>query len=60
MAANPELAPAWEREPEFVEAFRDFHAEFVVAMDSGVDLATIVRVLEAEGVELPEFVRMML
>lgn len=61
MAADPEAVPlAWDREPEFVEAFRDFHVEFSAALDAGVTLGAIVAVLEREGVELPEFVRMML
>lgn len=45
---------------EFRETFRAFHAQFAAAMDAGVDLGTLLALLEEEGVELPDFVRMML
>ena len=44
----------------FRESFVAFHREFTAAMDAGVDLGTLLAVLEDEGVELPDFVRMML
>lgn len=47
-------------EGAFRLTFRAFHQQFTAALDSGVDLGTLLSLLEDEGVELPDFVRMML
>jgi hypothetical protein len=61
MAADPVRveAPAFDEEA-FRLTFRAFHAQFSAALDAGVDLGTLLSLLESEGVELPDFVRMML
>lgn len=47
-------------EAAFRQSFVAFHQQFTAAMEAGVELAALLAILEDEGVELPDFVRMML
>lgn len=55
--AAPDLAPVAFDEGRFREAFRGFHAQFSAAMEAGVDMGTLLAILEEEGVELPDWIR---
>ncbi len=44
----------------FRSTFRDFHAAYSACADAGVDLGTLLGVLQDEGVELPDWLGMML
>jgi hypothetical protein len=61
MPAEPAALPvvAFD-EDAFRQTFRAFHAQFAAALDAGIDLGALLSLLEEEGVELPDFVRMML
>ena len=57
---QPEPAYAAGVLDDFRRTFREFHAAFADATEAGVDLATLLAVLEDEGVELPDVIKMML